>query len=162
MKINHHAVFVSVLVVLLGSVTAHAQSSLNTMSWLAGCWGGSGSGREFTEQWMKPGGNTLLGMGRTIAKGKTVQSEFMQIRQEEAGDIYFVAKPSGQEEASFKLVNTRARELIFENPTHDFPQRVIYRLKDDGSLLAAIEGTLGDKKKRIEFPMKREPCEAGR
>ena len=162
MKINYCATLICMLLVFFGGAEIQAQSSVENISWLAGCWAGKANGREFTEQWMKPAGDTMLGMGRTVAKGKTVDFEFMQIRQEQPGDIYFVAKPSGQQEASFKLVTTNARELIFENPTHDFPQRVIYRLKDDDSLLASIEGVMGAKKKTIEVPMKRDRCEAGR
>jgi hypothetical protein len=30
--------------------------------------------------------------------------------------------------------------VVFENPAHDFPQRVIYHLKDDGTMVASIEG----------------------
>ena len=32
------------------------------------------------EQWMTPAGGTLLGISRTVAKGRTVAHEFMQIR----------------------------------------------------------------------------------
>jgi len=57
-------------------------------------------------------------------------------------------------------VNVSAREVTFENPTHDFPQRVNYRLENDGSLLASIEGLINGKKKTVQFAMRRERCEA--
>ena len=44
------------------------------------------------------------------------------------------------------------REAVFENPQHDFPQRISYELKGDGTLLAAIEGTKNGKTRRVEFP----------
>jgi len=50
--------------------------------------------------------------------------------------------------------------LIFENAAHDFPQRIIYRLNDDGSLLARIEGKRGGELKGVDFPMRRAPCPA--
>lgn len=81
----------------------------------------------------------MFGTGRTIVKGKTVEFEYMQIRQEELGGIVFIAKPSGQTEASFKLVSASEREITFENPVHDFPKKVTYRLEKDGSLLATID-----------------------
>ena len=94
----------------------------------------------------------MFGISRTIADGKTVEFEFMQIREEAGGEILFIAKPSGQPEATFKLIKGSAREVIFENPQHDFPQRVIYRLQSDGSLLGRIEGVSKGKEKVRRFP----------
>jgi hypothetical protein len=70
-----------------------------------------------------------------------------------------VAKPSGQAEASFKLVKYENQEAVFENPQHDFPQRIIYKLEKDGSLAAAIEGMSKGQLKRIGFPMRRAKCD---
>lgn len=133
--------------------------TINDLAWLKGCWSLSRNGRETTEHWLKPAGGTMLGISRTVADGKTVESEFIQIRQEPSGEIFFVAKPSGQSEATFKLVKGSANEVIFENPQHDFPQRVIYRREGDGSLLGRIEGVSKGKEKSVDFPMTRARCD---
>jgi hypothetical protein len=101
----------------------------------------------------------MLGMSRTIVSGKTREFEFIQIRQQENGDIFYVALPSGQNETWFKLVKMGEKEAVFENPEHDFPQRIIYRLENDGSLHARIEGMSKGQLKGIDFPMKRAKCE---
>ena len=132
--------------------------TLNDLSWLSGCWDNGDSLRRYEEQWMKPSGTSLLGMSRTVAKGKTVAYEFLQIRQEKNGDIFYVANPSGQEQGFFKLVKFGSGELVFENPDHDFPQRIIYRLNGD-SLVARIEGTSKGKQKSSDFPMIRAKCD---
>jgi len=108
---------------------------------------------------MKPKADAMLGMGRTIVDNKMVEYEFTQIRKEKDGEIYYVAHPSGQPEASFKAVKFGPGELIFENPAHDFPQRIIYRSVEDGSLTARIEGKNKGKTVGIDFPMKRVRCE---
>ena len=108
---------------------------------------------------MAPAGGSMLGMSRTVADGLTLEFEFMRIAQEESGDVFFIAKPSGQKEARFKLIKADAREVVFENPAHDFPQRVIYRLGDGGSLLGRIEGVSKGTEKSADFPMKRVPCD---
>ena len=100
----------------------------------------------------------MLGLSRTIAGGKTVEFEFMQIREETNGEIHFIAKPSGQPETTFKLIKGSAREVIFENPQHDFPQRVIYRLESDGSLVGRIEGVSKGQERSVDFPMSRARC----
>jgi hypothetical protein len=94
-------------------------------------------------------------MSRTVAQGRTVEYEFLLLRLDSAGDIFYVAKPSGQPEASFKLIRATATEAVFENPQHDFPQRISYTLKPDGTLLAAIEGQKDGKTRRVEFPYQR-------
>lgn len=100
----------------------------------------------------------MFGIGRTVANGKTLEFEFMQIRENAKGEIVFIAKPSGQPEATFKLIRGNNHEAIFENAQHDFPQRVIYRLQRDGSLLGRIEGKIKGKEKTVDFPMNREHC----
>ena len=132
--------------------------TINDLAWLSGCWESNHNGREINEQWMKPSGQTMLGMGRIVANGKTVESEFVQIRQESDGALYYVAKPSGQSAASFKLIKLQNREATFENPEHDFPQRVIYRLEAGGSLFARVEGTSKGKMRGFDYPMKRGHC----
>jgi hypothetical protein len=132
--------------------------TVNNFSWLAGCWEANRNGREINEHWMKPSGQTMLGMGRTVANGKTVEYEFVQIRTEADGAIYYVAKPSGQNEAAFKLIKLENREATFENPQHDFPQRIIYRLEPDGSLFARVEGTSKGKARGFDYSMKRAQC----
>ena len=107
---------------------------------------------------MKPAGGTMLGMSRTVRDGKTTEYEFLQIRETSNG-LDYVAKPSGQAEATFTAKTIEPGNVVFENPTHDFPQRILYDLRDDGTLLAAIEGpgeAAGSPPRRIEFPFKRD------
>ena len=132
--------------------------SVEKFSWLAGCWDGSNAKKENLEQWMKPSGGMMLGMSRTVKGGKVIEFEFMRIHQEPDGDIMYTADPSGQKEASFKLISTDPHELVFENKEHDFPQRIAYRLEKDGSLKAWIEGKSEAKDLKIEFPMKKVGC----
>lgn len=152
---------VALFLLTLGSIT-QAQTTkptINDLSWLAGCWEANLRGREVNEQWMKPGGGIMLGMARTVAQGKAAEFEFTQIREDKDGAIYYVAKPSGQAEASFKLVKLQNKEAVFENPQHDFPQRIIYRLEAGGSLFARVEATENGKTRGIDYPYKRAKCE---
>ncbi len=143
------------LVVALAPAQAAAPtSSVQDLAWLSGCWasidGEPGSG----ETWTTPAGGTLLAVGRTVKRGKTVSHEFMQIRETGSGQIAFIALPSGQKEASFPLVRLSGQEAVFENPQHDFPQRVIYRRNGD-LLTGRVEGSESGEAKGFDFPMKR-------
>ena len=142
------------------SVSVAAQQtrvSFDYLAWIAGCWEGQMGSGKTQEQWMKPDGDSMLGMSRTIVNGKTPFFEFLQIRRD-GEDLLYVARPQGKEPTSFKLVKLNDGEAIFENATHDFPQRIVYRKLIDG-LLAVIEGEDKGKAKRVEFPMRRVRCE---
>lgn len=99
----------------------------------------------------------MVGMSRTVAQGRTVEYEFMLLRRDASRDIFYVAKPSRQPEASFKLIRATATEAVFENPQHDFPQQISYTLKPDGSLLAATDGEKDGKEMRAEFLFRKTP-----
>ncbi|MGH7493203.1 MAG: DUF6265 family protein [bacterium] len=154
--------FRGLILLVLISGFANAQErdpAVEDFAWLAGCWQRSGKGHEVVEQWMKPAGDLMLGMSRTVANGKAREFEFLQIRRKEEGGIFYVAIPSGQQETWFKLVKHGTHEAVFENPDHDFPQRIIYRLEKDGSLAARIEGTVQGQLKSIDFPYQRAKCD---
>ena len=146
----------SVIAIVIATLV-QPRAAVADLAWLSGCWELTRAGRHVVEQWMPPEGGTLIGMSRTVAGGKTTEYEFLMIR-ETTGGVEYVARPSGQTEATFTSVRASADEVVFENLQHDFPNRVIYRRVGDGDLLAAIEGTRGGRTQRIEFPYKRATC----
>jgi hypothetical protein len=136
-----------------------ADIDVTSLAWMAGCWspeqGEAGSG----EHWLSPAGGTMLGVSRTVKNGKTVAFEFMQLRHDVDGKLVLIALPSGQQETTFIAVASERNSVTFENPAHDFPQRVIYRLQPDGKLSARIEGMRDGKLRGIDFSMQRVACE---
>jgi len=52
-------------------------------------------------------------------------------------------------------------QLVFENPEHDFPQRIGYERDGDG-MRAWIEGTLDGRSRRVEFAYMRVACPGAR
>lgn len=127
------------------------------LAWLAGCWELTRGTQHVTEQWMRPEGDSLLGMSRTTSEGRTVAYEFLLIRPGPKG-LEYVAKPSGQPEAVFTSVTVTDREAVFENPAHDFPTRIAYRLQADNGLLAVVEGLVNGQRRTVEFPYRAASC----
>lgn len=147
---------------LLGASAGAGAAPLNAdaigqLGWLSGCWAAVGGEAGSGEQWMAPAGGTLLGMSRTVKNGKTTAWEFVQIREVD-GQLAYVAKPHSQPEATFKLVSLEGSGAVFENPRHDFPQRIIYKREGD-RLEARIEGTVNGTAKGKSFPLQRVGCE---
>ncbi len=156
-------VLVAVLIFIAGC-QAQAQTAgrkLTDLSWLSGCWASADSKKpvQLSEQWMLPEGGMMLGMGRTVKMGKAVDFEFMRIEQK-GDDIFFIARPKANaEETAFKLISSGPAQVSFENPDHDFPQRVIYKLTGN-VLTGRVEGNQNGKFKGIDFPMNRAKCGA--
>lgn len=153
------ALVASLLMGLSSVSSAQERASVEDLAWLAGCWASVGGEAGSGEQWTVPAGKTLLGVSRTVKNSKTAAYEFLRIRETEAGEIEYIANPSGQSEASFLMVRLSEREVVFENPAHDFPQRIIYRLEAGGNLVARIEGEVKGEVRTVDFPMKRVDCE---
>lgn len=134
------------------------QAKIEDLAWLTGCWasttGEPGSG----EQWSAPAGGSMLGTGRTIKDSKTVAYEFLVIHETSDGGVVYIASPNGEGKTAFGLVFLEKRAAIFENPNHDFPQRLIYKLGQDGTLSARIEGKVKDEQRGIDFAMKKVSC----
>ena len=145
---------------LLGAYSQDRPPTIESLGWLAGCWEGTyANGRTVSEQWMKPLGGVMMGMSRTVRDGKTIAFENVRLEQSETGLIHYVANPSGQKEATFALVKLEGTKAIFENPAHDYPQRIIYHLLSPDSLVARIEGTANGKERGSNFPYRRVRCE---
>lgn len=136
-------------------VPAGDTPSIDGLSWLAGCWSRARASGMTEEHWMSPRGGTMLGMSRTVRDGRTVEFEFMQIRPGD-GTLVYEARPSGQPTAIFTLKGAADGAVTFENPSHDFPQRIIYQRTPDG-IAARIEGTMNGAPRAVDFPFSR--CE---
>ena len=87
---------------------------------------------------MSPTENLMLGLNTTVVEGRTRGFEFLRIRMQD-GKIEYVAMPGGRGETAFVLVEQSEKRLVFANPEHDFPQRILYWL-DGERLHARIEG----------------------
>ena len=131
-----------------------AAPAIDQAAFLAGCWKQDRPNGVVEEQWLAPGGGMMLGMSRTVRDGKARTYEFTRI-QETEGRLTFFAMPSGQPAAAFPLKRAAPGELVFENPGHDFPLRVIYKSLGQDGLLGRIEGEIGGQARFVDFPYKR-------
>ena len=133
-------------------------SPVDKLVWLGGCWQEvTSNGRIVEEQWMAPRGGQMIGMGRTVRGDSVLEFEHLRIFVRADHAIYH-AEPSGQAPADFTAASVSDTAVTFENPQHDFPQRVIYRKRGADSLLARIEGTVGGRSRGVDFPYKRVHC----
>lgn len=124
---------------------------IEDLSWISGDWETAPGRMQIDEHWTKVAGASLIGMSRTVAGGRTVFFEYLRIESRGA-DIFYVAHPKARTPGTdFKLTRLTPQEAVFENPSHDFPKRIIYRKNADGSLTARIEGDGTEKEKPQDF-----------
>jgi len=138
------------------SIPSQAKS-LADVAFMSGCWRGRlGSANQWIEErYTPPSAGMMLGTSQTVEDQKTKYFEFIQLTESE-GEVDMTPMPGGQKSVSFRLVRVEGKKAVFENLEHDFPKRIIYHLKDDGTLLARIEG---DKPEQaMDFPMKPFGC----
>jgi hypothetical protein len=149
----------------VGAVTAQEAAKttstpkIEDLGWITGCWERKDPAKQLriVEQWMEPDGGAMLGMSRTVKDGKMTGYEFLRIVGD-AGTIKYISRPSGNSsDTEFPVLSLTSNEVIFSNPQHDFPQRIIYR-RDGDKLNARIEGTANGKTRGIDFPYTRAAC----
>jgi hypothetical protein len=146
-------------VCVVGSLGAQQAPGIAGAAWLQGCWQAGSPRRTIEEQWMAPHGGSMLAMSRTVRDGRLAAHELVVLRED--GDrLAYEAHPSGQAATVFLSAVVSDTVLLFENPEHDFPQRVGYRRMGSDSLLAWIEGTMGGEARRVEFRYARVACGA--
>lgn len=151
----------TIIAAVLVLAPADTRADISELSWMTGCWSAVGQEPGSIEQWSSPAGGMMLGFSRMVSDGKTVAFEYLRILDEGNDVIALIASPSGQETARFEMKEVAEYKVIFENPEHDFPQRIIYRLDDAGNLIGRIEGMINDAPRAADFPMTRTPCDNG-
>ena len=144
------------LVMTAPAVSGQTMVGIHRAAWLQGCWETTTAARTVKESWTSPEAGAMIGVSRTIQNGKMTAYEFIVLR-EEGERLAYVAHPSGQLPATFLSTSVSGSELIFENPAHDFPQQIGYRLDGD-TLNAWIRGTQKSRSRRIEFSYQRVRC----
>jgi hypothetical protein len=120
-----------------------ADPAIAELAWMSGTWYRVADGKANEELWSLPRGDTMIGTNRTIADGRAVYYEFLRIVATSDG-VFYEAWPKGQPPARFRMIASREHEVVFEDPAHDWPQRISYQLVD-GTLSARVEGSVEGK-----------------
>jgi Domain of unknown function (DUF6265) len=153
----------TIAALMMLGISASAQDITKTkvtdLSWISGCWETNNNGRVTTERWAKATDNLMLGTSQTVKETKSVSFEFLRIVNNGQGLMYVAQPSNAKEPTAFAAKTVSANEVVFENPKHDFPQRIIYKQTKPDMLDARIEGKQGEKEMGMDFPMKRVKCE---
>lgn len=130
---------------------APAKATIADLGWLAGAWVGTrSSGSSIEERWSPPLGGAMLGISRTVSRGRMSAFEFLRVVERDGGLVY-VAQPGGATATEFVLTELTASRAVFDNPRHSYPKRIVYELSSEGELCATVGFTKGGTPRRFEF-----------
>lgn len=138
-------IFTTILLGALGvaQTPEPASTDIDRLSWMTGSWVMEHGGARVEEHWTPPRAGTMMGVGRTIKGDKTVFFEFLRIEATPDGIVY-LASPRGRDPATpFKMIELTDGKVVFENPEHDFPNRITYWRESADTMGAKIEGKQG-------------------
>jgi len=113
---------------------------LKPFAWLVGSWAGKEGETQMEEHWTHACGGVMLGIHRDVSPSRRTFFEYLRIEKTPEGIVYW-ASPRGRTATPFRLTENEEGKAVFENPEHDYPQRIIYSRGPDGTLRARIEGT---------------------
>jgi hypothetical protein len=149
------------LAALLLATAPAAAADISELEWLVGAWTTDSRPSAFRwteERWAPARGGVMLGTSLSGRTDKAFSYEFMRIAADKEGVITFWGSPEGRAPVPFRLVEVSHGEAVFENPSHDFPTRIVYRLTGQG-LEATISGPGGANPQRWRYKKIEEPRE---
>jgi hypothetical protein len=94
-----------------------------------------------------------------VRGGAVVEYETIRIHAAEDGAVVYAAQPSRQAATSFRSTHVSDTLVVFENPQHDFPQKIQYQRVGADSLRASIAGPRNGQTRTVAFPYARTRCE---
>lgn len=128
---------------------------LEKANWLLGYWENETPNGKLQEIWTEKNDSTFLGQSYFINKKDTIHNETIDL-VEDKGVLLYIATIKGENQnlpTTFNFTETEETELKFENPKHDYPSLIFYKLKDSSNLEITISGKQLGKKSSQNFKM---------
>src|SRR5687767_1998667 len=114
------------IAIVTTAAPAAAQTPVDNLRWLVGCWERSRPTSKTIERWNAPVDGIMTGESRIYSNSADRLAESLRLMARGDTAIY-EASPVGQSRTEFRTTASGGAEVTFANPAHDFPQRIIYR-----------------------------------
>lgn len=152
-----------IILVLLLAISACKKSDSNknekikAASWLLGNWEHKSVDGNLIENWKKVNDSTFKAQSYFIKEKDTLHFESITLQQK-GKQLTYSATVKGQNNdkaVTFKLTTATEKQMVFENPKHDYPQKISYTQITPDSLVAKISGIQQGKPSSEQFSIKR-------
>lgn len=134
-----------------------AVSFIGAASWLEGRWENRSPEGDLSEIWKRENDSLMKGEAYFVTGKDTVFGEHVDLLQRN-GELFYIVTTRGQngeQPVEFKRTSGTETQMIFENPQHDYPTKIVYERVAEDSLVATISGVEEGKPKSERFSMKR-------
>jgi len=130
---------------------------LEKAKWFLGNWENVSKASISREIWSQKNDSTLFGESFTTVEKDTVFYEKIDLIERNDSLFYIVSVRDQNKEkpVSFYMTKSTDNQIVFENPKHDFPNKIEYNKVGNDSIFAKIYGTQNGKQTSIDFPMNR-------
>jgi len=131
---------------------------LEKANWMLGEWEKTDSLGTLKEIWERLDDSTFIGLSYYIQNKKdTLHNEQVELMQDGEHLIYTTTIKGENNDLPipFQMTTDEDSLLVFENPKHDYPQKIEYKLFKNNTLTATISGKLKGKVSKESYPMKK-------
>lgn len=128
---------------------------LHQAGWLIGGWENNSPEGRAIETWEKKNDSTYAGKSYFIMGKDTVSAETIVLEQH-GKQVFYIPTVKDQNEGkpvTFTLTYSTAKQLVFENPNHDFPQKIAYTQITSDSVWIEVSGMVDGKLNAQNYPM---------
>lgn len=134
-----------------------AYTKLEKASWLIGNWGNNANGAAMTENWVQLNDSVFSGESYVVVNKDTVFAETVKLDEASGKMAYTVSVPGQNKElpVRFEMSSLNDKQMVFENPAHDYPNKITYTKITNDSLVAEISGVQKGKATSQKFAMLR-------
>ncbi len=129
---------------------------LQKAKWLLGDWEKTDSLGTLKEIWVIKDDSTFVGQSYYIQNKKdTLHNEQIELIQDGEHLIYSATVKGENNDTAIPFQMTKDEDslLVFENPKHDYPQKIKYKLFKNNSLVATVSGKQKGKISSENYPM---------
>ncbi|KQB37675.1 DUF6265 family protein [Flavobacterium aquidurense] len=151
---------ITLLILLVAIVSCQKKESvekdkIKIADWLIGNWENKSTDGALSENWIKLNDSTFSAASYFIKGKDTLHFENIVLAQKGETLTYF-ATVKGQNDdkpVAFNSTLESDKQLVFENPKHDYPQKITYTKGGNNTLTAEISGKLDGKVTTEKFVM---------
>lgn len=139
--------YIGTIFLLLFFIACKENKTINQFEWLVGSWENQLADGRYSEVWKKESDTILRGGSFYMNTHDTLFAESIKLVKRK-NDFYYIVTvtyenqsfPKKENPVAFKLTSSTTDFLVFENPKHDFPKKITYKLVNKDSLYAEISG----------------------
>lgn len=149
--------FLFIILIFASCQKSKEVSKIVVADWLLGNWENKSDNGHLLENWKKVNDSLYDGESYFIKGKDTLHFEKIQMKQKGEALLY-IATVKGQNNdkpVTFLHNDTIQKLLIFENPKHDFPQKIVYSQITKDSIVIEISGIQQGKPSSERFSMKK-------